>query len=75
MRRFKYLEKMFEEQIKKVFTYMKRYSDEDRVKLAKMTALWICNGSLPPSCLAVVAAVSECLIAAEGQIRYVNNRI
>ncbi|OXA43723.1 protein krasavietz [Folsomia candida] len=53
-RRFKYLEKLFQEQIKKVFTYMKRYSDEDRIKLARMTALWICNGSLPPTCLALV---------------------
>jgi hypothetical protein len=45
---------MFDEEIKKVFTYMKRYSDEDRIKLARMTALWICNGSLPPTCLGVV---------------------
>jgi len=54
-RRFKYLEKMFIEQIKKAFTYMKRYSEEERAKLAKMTALWICDNSLPPTCLTVVA--------------------
>jgi hypothetical protein len=56
MRRFKYLEKMFEEQIKKVFTYMKRYTDEERSKLATMTGLWISNQALPPTCLQVVAA-------------------
>jgi len=55
MRRFKYLEKMFEEEMRKVFTYMKRFSDDDRNKLAKMTGLWICNGSLSPNALSVVA--------------------
>jgi len=55
MRRFKYLEKMFEEEMRKVYTYMKRFTDEERVKLARMTALWICNGSLPPSALQVIA--------------------
>jgi len=58
MRRFKYLEKMFEEEMRKVFTYMKRFSDEERIKLAKMTGLWICNNSLGPHVLAVVAVVS-----------------
>jgi len=56
MRRFKYLEKMFEEQIKKVFTYMKLYSDEERSKLSTMTGLWLSHQALPPTCLQVVAA-------------------
>jgi hypothetical protein len=58
MRRFKYLEKMFEEEMRKVFTYMRRFNDDDRNKLAKMTGLWICNGSLSPNALTVVAVVS-----------------
>ncbi|CAG7645918.1 unnamed protein product [Allacma fusca] len=54
-RRFKYLEKMFDEEIRKVYTYMKQFSKDERVKLARMTGLWICNGSLNPSVLAVIA--------------------
>jgi hypothetical protein len=54
-RRYKYLEKMFDEEIRKVYTYMKQFSKEERVKLARMTGLWICNGSLNPSVLAVIA--------------------
>lgn len=55
MRRYKYLEKMFEEEMKKVYTYMKRFTEEERTKLARMTGLWLCNGSLPPSVLTVIA--------------------
>jgi len=55
MRRYKYLEKMFEEEMKKVYTYMKRFTEEERIKLARMTGLWICNGSLSPGVLSVIA--------------------
>ena len=55
MRRYKYLEKMFEEEMRKVYTYMKRFSEEERVKLARMTGLWLCNGSLSASVLTVIA--------------------
>jgi len=55
MRRYKYLEKMFEEEMRKVYTYMKRFSDEERMKLAKMSGLWFCNGSLNPTVLNVIA--------------------
>jgi len=55
MRRYKYLEKMFEEEMRKVYTYMKRFSEEERIKLARMTGLWICNGSLSASVLTVIA--------------------
>jgi len=54
-RRYKYLEKMFDEEMRKVYTYMKQFTEEERVKLARMTALWICNGALNPSVLSVIA--------------------
>jgi hypothetical protein len=56
MRRYKYLEKMLDEEMRKVYNYMKRFSDEDRVKLARISALWICNGSLAPTVLYCIAA-------------------
>lgn len=42
---------MLEEEMKKVLVYIKGFSQLERVKLAKMTALWISNGSVPPSAL------------------------
>lgn len=54
-RRYKYLEKMFDDEMRKVYTYMKQFSPEERVKLARMTALWLCNGALSPSVLSVIA--------------------
>lgn len=57
MRRYKYLEKMLDEEMRKVYNYMKRFTDEDRVKLARISALWICNGSLAPTVLYCIAAV------------------
>lgn len=54
MRRYKYLEKMFEEEMKKVLVFMKGFSPEERIKLARMTALWISNGSVPPTVLSVL---------------------
>ncbi|KAK3908473.1 Protein krasavietz [Frankliniella fusca] len=54
MRRYKYLEKMFEEEMKKVLVFIKGFSETDRRKLARMTALWISNGSVPPSVLLVL---------------------
>jgi len=51
MRRYKYLEKMLEEEMKKVLMYIKGFSDTERVKLARMTAIWISNNSIPPGVL------------------------
>ncbi|XP_014205551.1 protein krasavietz [Copidosoma floridanum] len=53
-RRYKYLEKMFEEEMKKVLVFMKGFSIEERIKLARMTALWISNGAVPPTVLSVL---------------------
>jgi len=46
MRRYKYLEKMLDEEMKKVLVYIKGFSDSERVKLARMTAIWISNNSV-----------------------------
>uniref|UniRef100_A0A1L8EE85 Putative translation factor n=1 Tax=Haematobia irritans TaxID=7368 RepID=A0A1L8EE85_HAEIR len=54
MRRYKYLEKMFEEEMKKVLVFIKGFTPIERIKLARMTALWLCNGSVPPSVLLVL---------------------
>ncbi|KAL1122921.1 hypothetical protein AAG570_003246, partial [Ranatra chinensis] len=54
IRRYKYLEKMFEDEMKKVLMFVKGFSELERLKLARMTALWISNGSVPPSVLQVL---------------------
>lgn len=54
VRRYKYLEKMFEEEMKKVLVFIKGFQPIERVKLARMTALWIANGAVPPTVLAVL---------------------
>ncbi|XP_073840959.1 basic leucine zipper and W2 domain-containing protein kra [Musca autumnalis] len=54
MRRYKYLEKMFEEEMKKVLVFIKGFTPIERIKLARMTALWLSNGSVPPTVLLVL---------------------
>ncbi|XP_071450900.1 protein krasavietz [Hetaerina americana] len=54
MRRYKYLEKMFEDEMNKILVYIKGFGEEERIKLGRMTALWILNGSVPPSVLLVL---------------------
>ncbi|RZF48705.1 hypothetical protein LSTR_LSTR011335 [Laodelphax striatellus] len=54
MRRYKYLEKMFEEEMKKVLVFIKGFNEIERIKLARITALWICNGTVPPTVLQVL---------------------
>ena len=61
MRRYKYLEKMFEDEMKKILVFIKGFSDSERIKLARMTALWISNGSVPPATLLVLINVSSCI--------------
>ena len=43
MRRYKYLEKMLDEEVKKVLMYIKSFSESERIKLARMTSVWISN--------------------------------
>ncbi|ENN70701.1 protein krasavietz [Dendroctonus ponderosae] len=47
MRRYKYLEKLFQDEIKKILMFVKYFKETDRKKLAAMLALWISNGSVP----------------------------
>ncbi|CRK99797.1 CLUMA_CG013105, isoform A [Clunio marinus] len=54
VRRYKYLEKMFEEEMKKVLVFIKGFQPIERVKLARMTALWVASGAVPPIVLAVL---------------------
>lgn len=63
MRRYKYLEKMFEEEMKKVLIFIKGFTPSERTKLARMTALWIVNGSVPPTVL--LSLINEHLIKDE----------
>lgn len=59
MRRYKYLEKMFEDEMKKILIFIKGYYESERIKLARMTALWLANGSVPPTVLHVLINVSS----------------
>lgn len=54
VRRYKYLEKMFEDEMKKVLIFIKGFQPIERVKLARMSALWIASGTVPPTVLAVL---------------------
>jgi len=66
-RRYKYLEKMFEEEMKKILIFIKGFSEEERLKLARMTALWLANGALPPPILQVLINVSTLLKAIDNE--------
>lgn len=54
VRRYKYLEKMFEDEMKKVLVFIRGFQPIERVKLARMTALWVANGAVPPTVLSVL---------------------
>lgn len=45
---------MFEEEMKKVLVFIKGFQPIERVKLARMTALWVASGAVPPTVLAVL---------------------
>lgn len=45
---------MFEEEMKKVLVFIKGFQPIERVKLARMTALWIGNGFVTPQVLSVL---------------------
>lgn len=57
MRRYKYLEKMFVDEMNKILVYLKGFTESERTKLARMTGLWLANGSIPPSVLLVMLNV------------------
>ncbi|XP_023349375.1 protein krasavietz isoform X2 [Eurytemora carolleeae] len=54
MRRYKYLEKMLTDEMKKILVYLRGFSEEHRSRLAQITALWVVSGLIAPNTLAVV---------------------
>merc|ERR1712002_124758 len=54
MRRYKYLEKMLADEMKKILVYLRGFSEEHRARLAQVTALWVVSGLVPPNTLPVV---------------------
>lgn len=66
MRRYKYLEKMFEEEMKKVLIFIKGFTPSERIKLARMTALWIGNYCIILcfffSCIQILPNNSDCCL-------------
>jgi len=54
MRRYKYLEKMLADEMKKILVYLRGFSEDHRYRLAEITALWVVSGLVPPNTLPVV---------------------
>jgi len=54
IRRYKFLEKFLTEEMKKILVYLRGFSEEHRLRLAQITALWVVSGLLPPNTLPVV---------------------
>lgn len=54
MRRYKYLEKMHEEEMNKILVYLKGFTEEERKRLAQVTALWLASGQIPATTLGVL---------------------
>ncbi|KAJ8367665.1 hypothetical protein AAFF_G00313650 [Aldrovandia affinis] len=51
IRRYKYLEKAFEDEIKKLLLFLKAFSESERTKLAMLTGILLANGTLPSAIL------------------------
>ncbi|XP_071397085.1 eIF5-mimic protein 1 [Centroberyx affinis] len=51
IRRYKYLEKAFEDEIKKLLLFLKAFSESEQTKLAILTGILLANGTLPPPIL------------------------
>ncbi|XP_018579706.1 protein krasavietz [Anoplophora glabripennis] len=54
MRRYKYLEKIFQDEIKKILMFVKYFQPSDRKKLSVMLYIWIANGSVPFNAILVL---------------------
>jgi len=54
MRRYKYLEKMLTEEMKKILVYLRGFTEESRMRLAYITGLWVANGLILPNVLPVI---------------------
>ncbi|XP_018424465.1 PREDICTED: basic leucine zipper and W2 domain-containing protein 2 [Nanorana parkeri] len=51
IRRYKYLEKAFEDEIKKLLLFLKAFSDAEQTKLAMLTGILLAGGTLPATIL------------------------
>lgn len=51
IRRYKYLEKAFEDEIKKLLLFLKAFSDSEQTKLAVLTGILLAGGTLPATIL------------------------
>ncbi|XP_033732881.1 basic leucine zipper and W2 domain-containing protein 1-like [Pecten maximus] len=51
LRRYKYLERSFEETLKKILMFTRGFKNEDKTKLAKITGIILANGFCTPKCL------------------------
>ncbi|XP_043920681.1 basic leucine zipper and W2 domain-containing protein 2 isoform X3 [Protopterus annectens] len=51
IRRYKYLEKAFEDEIKKLLLFLKAFSESEQSKLAILTGILLANGILPATIL------------------------
>ncbi|KAG8443058.1 hypothetical protein GDO86_011760 [Hymenochirus boettgeri] len=47
IRRYKYLEKAFEDEIKKLLLFLKAFSESEQTKLAMLTGILLASGTLP----------------------------
>jgi len=54
VRRYKYLEKMHEEEMNKILVYLKGFTAPQRKALAQITALWLASGQLPATILPIL---------------------
>ena len=52
--RYKYLEKMHEEEMRKILVYLNGFTDEERLRLAEIIAVWLAAGQIQPSTLSVL---------------------
>ncbi|KAM9307906.1 eIF5-mimic protein 1 [Gastrophryne carolinensis] len=51
IRRYKYLEKAFEDEIKKLLLFLKAFSESEQTKLAVLTGILLAGGTLPATIL------------------------
>ena len=49
---------MHEEEMNKILVYIKGFTDDERLRLAQITALWLASGQIPATTLRVLINVS-----------------
>ena len=52
---------MHEEEMSKILVYLKGFTDQERLSLAQITALWLGSGQIPATTLRTLVNVSCCL--------------